>query len=37
MQAWIGIAQWIGIVAVALLLIGSLVVAVLAWFLNHPR
>jgi hypothetical protein len=37
MQTWIAIAQWIGIVALALLLMGAFVVAVLAWLLNHPK
>lgn len=37
MQTWLAVAQWIGIVVLALLVLGSLVVAVLAWLLNHPK
>lgn len=36
MGNWIGVAQWLGIVAAVLLLTGMLVVGVLSWFLNHP-
>jgi hypothetical protein len=36
MDVLIGAAQWLLVAVVATIVMGALVVAVLAWFLNHP-
>ena len=36
MNSWIDIARWLAAGLGAMVLLGTLVVATLAWFLNHP-